>query len=644
MISIVVTEKGGTERKEIFEQDEISIGRVKGNDLLLAKGNVSKRHARLIFRDGRFVVTDLNSTNGTYVNHRRITHATLVREGDRIYVGDFVLRVEMDAKQRAESQEFQGPPSSTSSSIYQRAEAVPVAEGAREEPAAPPGPGDVVSHFPIEHDPDESSSAAPMPSPPRVPGELRADSTDSHPAAGRVLGREALGQTVAGSAPGGPEPTSTSQEFTSNSHPPVDEAELAARQQCFDALLAKLEAATPAGALDSEPVPAAAQSALSAVLERELEALARAGAIPAGLDESGLREAARRELFELGPLGGLLDDPRTTQVQVVLRELSIVRQAGRARHPGLGFSSEGAVARALRRLCARSAVPLGAQETYVERTLPGGARLSAVRPPAAPNGHVLVLQKLRRADTTLDALVRSGAISRAMATLLGHCVAGRVNLLVAGPAGDTESLADALAHAVPKGDRALWLAPADSPEERPADMACIQIGASAEESLRALRAASQMGADHLFVPPLERQALAEVIEAIARGAVGVVLQARGATLRQAVGRLAAEVAAVRPGIGPEVARHWLASSFEMGIEVSRLRDGRLRATRMAEFRPGSPLPELRDVFTFVYHRTAAGGSIEGSFHAAGAVPRLVEDLAARGMPVDTSIFRRHPSG
>jgi len=40
------------------------------------------------------VVVDQNSTNGTYVNRQRIVQATIVREGDRIYIGDFVLRIE----------------------------------------------------------------------------------------------------------------------------------------------------------------------------------------------------------------------------------------------------------------------------------------------------------------------------------------------------------------------------------------------------------------------------------------------------------------------------------------------------------------------------------------------------------------------
>src|ERR1700694_1687274 len=94
MFTIIISEKGGAERRESFDKNEINVGRVQGNDLMLPKGNVSKHHARLLYRDGRFIVTDLKSTNGTYVNGRKIAQATIVREGDKIYIGDFVLRLD----------------------------------------------------------------------------------------------------------------------------------------------------------------------------------------------------------------------------------------------------------------------------------------------------------------------------------------------------------------------------------------------------------------------------------------------------------------------------------------------------------------------------------------------------------------------
>src|SRR5437763_14227282 len=114
MFAIIISEKGGAERKESFDKNEINVGRVQGNDLMLPKGNVSKHHARLLYRDGRFIVTDLKSTNGTYVNGRKIAQATIVREGDKIYIGDFVLKLDTGSgagsQPSAEQQEYRPAP------------------------------------------------------------------------------------------------------------------------------------------------------------------------------------------------------------------------------------------------------------------------------------------------------------------------------------------------------------------------------------------------------------------------------------------------------------------------------------------------------------------------------------------------------
>jgi pilus assembly protein CpaF len=107
MFTIVISEKGGAERRETFDKNEINVGRVQGNDLMLPKGNVSKHHARLLYRDGRFIVTDLKSTNGTYVNGRKIAQATIVREGDKIYIGDFILRIDGGAAAGVEPEQQQ---------------------------------------------------------------------------------------------------------------------------------------------------------------------------------------------------------------------------------------------------------------------------------------------------------------------------------------------------------------------------------------------------------------------------------------------------------------------------------------------------------------------------------------------------------
>lgn len=94
VFTVVITEKEGDERRVTFTESEVTIGRVPGNDVVLPKGNVSKRHSRIVLKDNRFIVVDLKSTNGTYVNGRKITSPLVVKEGDKIYVGDYVLTLE----------------------------------------------------------------------------------------------------------------------------------------------------------------------------------------------------------------------------------------------------------------------------------------------------------------------------------------------------------------------------------------------------------------------------------------------------------------------------------------------------------------------------------------------------------------------
>ena len=96
MIKLTLTEKNGEPRLLTFDKDEITIGRVSGNDIVLAKGNVSKRHSRFTVKSpGQIEVADLKSTNGTYVNGRKIGSPMLLSASDRVYVGDFLINIDL---------------------------------------------------------------------------------------------------------------------------------------------------------------------------------------------------------------------------------------------------------------------------------------------------------------------------------------------------------------------------------------------------------------------------------------------------------------------------------------------------------------------------------------------------------------------
>ena len=65
--------------------DELVFGRAKDCDISLAVSRLSRRHAKLFTKDGRFFVQDLNSSNGTYVNDRRIYAGAMeLHNGDHV--------------------------------------------------------------------------------------------------------------------------------------------------------------------------------------------------------------------------------------------------------------------------------------------------------------------------------------------------------------------------------------------------------------------------------------------------------------------------------------------------------------------------------------------------------------------------------
>jgi pilus assembly protein CpaF len=213
-------------------------------------------------------------------------------------------------------------------------------------------------------------------------------------------------------------------------------------------------------------------------------------------------------------------------------------------------------------------------------------------------------------------------------------------LVVAGRAHLTARLIDSLAAAVPTSHSVTWLADNANiaPEGKPS------VVLDGKDDSRAIRGVSRLSPDHVFVPTPHSDWIGPIVDAINEGTAGVVLGATASTLRQALSRMGTTLAMRSPGVEPQTAHQWIGAAFDLGIEVTRLRDGRLKVARISEIRADAHGLRLHDIFTFAYHRTAAGGSIEGSFYATGTVPRVVEDLAAHGNPLDTSMFRRHPSG
>lgn len=72
---------------------EVTVGRAAGCQVTIDDTYASQLHARVFQRDGQIYVEDLGSTNGTYLNRRKVTGPMVLKRGDQLQIGNTVLEL-----------------------------------------------------------------------------------------------------------------------------------------------------------------------------------------------------------------------------------------------------------------------------------------------------------------------------------------------------------------------------------------------------------------------------------------------------------------------------------------------------------------------------------------------------------------------
>jgi len=131
-----------------LEGDQLNIGRDSSNEIVINDAEVSRRHARLTFQGGKYVLEDLGSTNGTFVNGQRLAGPRVLKAGEVVSFGEQIVLV---------FEVTTNDPGATM--VSPRAAAVPSASRPATPP--PPPPADYVGSVPAG---PVSSESEPLPS------------------------------------------------------------------------------------------------------------------------------------------------------------------------------------------------------------------------------------------------------------------------------------------------------------------------------------------------------------------------------------------------------------------------------------------------------------------------------------------------
>lgn len=110
-----------------IEGDQLVIGRDATNGVAINDAEISRKHSRLSFQGGKYVLEDLGSTNGTFVNGQRLAGPVVLKPGDVVSLGEQIVlmydAINIDpgatvAVSRKSLQQATPPPVSSSAPAY----------------------------------------------------------------------------------------------------------------------------------------------------------------------------------------------------------------------------------------------------------------------------------------------------------------------------------------------------------------------------------------------------------------------------------------------------------------------------------------------------------------------------------------------
>ena len=595
MFTVTVTERGEASEDMRFDQAEVTIGRVRGNDIVLRKGSVSKRHTKIVLKDDKFVVIDLKSTNGTIVNGRKITAPQVIRDSDKLVVGDYVLQVSTTKPVEAAVPTGKIPPLPSASA------AVPAA-------APPPRPISSPSQPLIEL--DSAPVIRPEPSSERIVApRAPAPSLTAHNTLAMRVPLELLRQPTTTTAPGAP---------------------LRLPPTVFTEGFAVLQIQTLASVLDSltsDELPHEYPPSLTdqSRMERAVRA-ALADSGDAGTTDE-LADILVHELLGLGPIEYYLDDPAVTEVHVNGYDRVFVRKDDQLERAPLTWASKATLVAAAARMVKNADLhdPSGGSVR-----LPDGTRIEVILPPASASGPVLSIKKpLQRLASVAD-LVEAGCLSEHMATALRVALENRGSILISSTrAEDATRFLDALLREVAESKRIV--AVETVPSLQLAQPTAVRLETVANSAPSTLQRAVTLAPDVVAVDPFGGAMIVEWLLDVAASPSAFVATFGGRNPEDALSRLVVMGLQGEAGDASAV-RAQIANSLDLLVHLGRYEDKMV--VRHVNDVAGQDNGQMAQQNVF-QSRMGPGGL---EFSASGHVPRLFTTLMESGIDFDTSIF------
>ncbi|MCH4887768.1 CpaF family protein [Acidaminobacter sp. JC074] len=302
-----------------------------------------------------------------------------------------------------------------------------------------------------------------------------------------------------------------------------------------------------------------------------------------------LAETVYNDLYRLGRLQKLLDDPNINEIMVNGLEPIIIERSGRMLTTSTCFDSYEDLNNVIQRIVSKVNRRVNASSPIVDARLPSGARVNIVMKPVAVNGPIVTIRKFFKRTFTLEDYVTMGLIDDHVKSYLIESVRARKNIFVSGgtSSGKTTFL-NALSTYLEEDERIITIE--DSAElqiNNIKNLVTLETktpnydGEGGVDMSSLVKCSLRMRPDRIIVGEVRGSEAIEMIQAMNTGHDGSMSTGHANSSKDMLSRL--ELMIISHLDIPLVAvKHMIGNSIDLLIHLERQRDGKRRVVSVDE--------------------------------------------------------------
>jgi len=358
-------------------------------------------------------------------------------------------------------------------------------------------------------------------------------------------------------------------------------------------------------------------------------------------------ESLIQEITGFGPLEILLSDDSVSEIMVNGPNQTYIEKGGKTSEIGVNFADSAHIERIIQKIARPLGREISRRRPMVDARLPDGSRVNAVVPPCSIDGASLTIRKFRKNQLTIEDLINFNSLTPEMAKFLEACVVSRLNIIVSGGSSSGKtSLLNVLSGFIPSGERIVTIE--DSAElslKQPhvirAETKKPNRPGDSEVSIRDLvKNALRMRPDRIIVGEVRGGEALDMLQAMNTGHEGSLTSIHSNTPRDMVSRLETLILMSGVELPLDVIRKQIASSVDLIVQQSRLRDGSRKVMNITEL-IGISGETVTTQDLFLYEEMGEqGGQITGRFIPGGFRPRFDNRLKIHGYDFPPEMFSR----